>query len=148
MASSHWSFSFVLFLRSAAADYIFFIACSRSAMMSCAFSIPTERRIRSGATPASRSCSSDIWRCVWLAGWSTQLRASATCVTMEMKPRLSMKRMASSRSPFSPKAMTPQVPPDCLYRGYGVSTISQQLFCNMQAYRERHGPGGQASLTA
>ena len=34
------------------------IACWRSAMMSSTFSIPTERRMRSGATPASRSCSS------------------------------------------------------------------------------------------
>ena len=38
-------------------------------MMSFAFSMPTDRRIRSGATPASISCSSVNWRCVWLAGW-------------------------------------------------------------------------------
>ena len=35
-------------------------ACSRSAMISFTFSIPTERRIRSGATPASFNCSSFI----------------------------------------------------------------------------------------
>ena len=58
--------------------FIFSIACCRSAMMSSAFSMPTERRMRSGATPASRSCSSESWRCVWLAGWRTQVRASAT----------------------------------------------------------------------
>ena len=33
-------------------------ACFRSAIKSSTFSMPTERRIRSGATPASRSCSS------------------------------------------------------------------------------------------
>lgn len=43
-------------------------ACRRSAMMSSTSSIPTERRMRSGATPASRSCSSESWRWVWLAG--------------------------------------------------------------------------------
>ena len=36
----------------------YFNACSISAMISSTFSIPTERRIKSGATPASRSCSS------------------------------------------------------------------------------------------
>ena len=37
-------------------------ACSISAMMSLTFSIPTDKRIRSGATPASRNCSSVSWR--------------------------------------------------------------------------------------
>ena len=37
---------------------IYFKACSMSAMMSSTFSMPTERRIKSGATPASWSCSS------------------------------------------------------------------------------------------
>ena len=41
-------------------SYILAIACSRSAMMSSTFSIPTLRRTRSGATPASRNCSSLI----------------------------------------------------------------------------------------
>ena len=36
----------------------YFNACSISAMMSFAFSMPTDKRIRSGATPASISCSS------------------------------------------------------------------------------------------
>ena len=39
-----------------------FKACSISAMISSAFSIPTDRRIRSGRTPASISCSSVSWR--------------------------------------------------------------------------------------
>ena len=42
--------------------YAFFNACSMSAMMSSTFSIPTERRIIPGDTPASASCSSFIWR--------------------------------------------------------------------------------------
>ena len=37
---------------------IYFKACSMSAIMSSTFSMPTERRIKSGAIPASRSCSS------------------------------------------------------------------------------------------
>ena len=37
---------------------IYFKACSMSAMISSTFSMPTERRIKSGAIPASRSCSS------------------------------------------------------------------------------------------
>ena len=40
------------------ADYTFSSACVRSAMMSSTFSIPTLKRIKSGATPASMSCSS------------------------------------------------------------------------------------------
>ena len=51
-ALSYW----VSFVISLCLDY--FNAWSRSAMMSSTFSIPTERRIKSGATPASRSCSS------------------------------------------------------------------------------------------
>mgnify|MGYP001749204690 FL=1 len=53
---SYW----VSFVISLCLDY--FKACSMSAMMSSTFSIPTERRIKSGATPASRSCSSVNWR--------------------------------------------------------------------------------------
>lgn len=34
--------------------------------------------MRSGLTPASINCSSVNCRCVWLAGWSTQVRESAT----------------------------------------------------------------------
>ena len=45
-----------------------------SSRMSSGFSMPTERRIRSGETPASFNCSSVIWRCVVLAGCSTQVR--------------------------------------------------------------------------
>ena len=44
--------------------FTFSIACSMSAMMSSAASIPTDRRMRSGATPASFSCSSDS--CRWV----------------------------------------------------------------------------------
>lgn len=43
-------------------------ACFISSIISSAFSIPTDRRIRSGAIPAWRSCSSESCRCVWLAG--------------------------------------------------------------------------------
>ena len=39
-------------------DYTFSSACVRSAIMSSTFSIPTLKRIKSGATPASMSCSS------------------------------------------------------------------------------------------
>ena len=39
-----------------------FNACSISAIISSAFSIPTDRRIKSGRTPASISCSSVNWR--------------------------------------------------------------------------------------
>ena len=39
-------------------------ACWMSAKMSSMCSMPTERRMRSGATPASISCSSVSWRCV------------------------------------------------------------------------------------
>ena len=53
-------------------------ACARSAIKSSTSSIPTERRIRSGRTPASISCSSFSCLWVWLAGCRTQVRASAT----------------------------------------------------------------------
>ena len=53
-------------------------ACSRSAMMSFTSSMPTEKRTRSGATPAAASSSSFIWRWVEEAGWRTQVLASAT----------------------------------------------------------------------
>ena len=43
-------------------DYAFMAsrACCKSSMMSCASSRPTEKRIKSGATPASFNCSSLI----------------------------------------------------------------------------------------
>ena len=37
-------------------------------MMSSASSMPQEKRMRSGGMPAALSCSSVIWRWVWLAG--------------------------------------------------------------------------------
>ena len=40
------------------------IACCKSAMMSFASSIPTDKRIKSGATPASINCSSVSCLCV------------------------------------------------------------------------------------
>ena len=40
--------------------YTFARACARSSMISCGFSIPTDRRIMPGVTPASLSCSSFI----------------------------------------------------------------------------------------
>src|SRR5207302_4335854 len=43
-------------------------ACSRSAMMSSACSMPMLRRIISGVTPALRCSSTDICRCVVEAG--------------------------------------------------------------------------------
>ena len=57
-------------------------ACSRSARMSSVASMPHDRRTRSGPMPAAASSSSFIWRCVALAGCSTQVRASATCVAI------------------------------------------------------------------
>ena len=66
--------------------------------------------MRSGATPASFSCSSVICRWVVLAGWRQQVRRSATWVTTEASSRLSMNLVAASRPPFTPKDTTPQVP--------------------------------------
>ena len=53
-------------------------AWATSAMRSSVSSRPHERRTISGAIPAAASSSSFIWRCVALAGCSTQVRASAT----------------------------------------------------------------------
>ena len=72
--------------------------------------MPTDSRIRSAGTPASFSCSSLICRWVVLAGWSTQVRRSATWVTTEAISRLSINLVAASRPPFTPKDTTPQVP--------------------------------------
>jgi hypothetical protein len=51
-------------LRKRAADMgqIFARACSRSAMMSSTFSMPTESRTTSGPAPAAVFCSSESWR--------------------------------------------------------------------------------------
>ena len=51
-------------------------ACSRSAMMSAASSMPIERRTTSGPAPAALRCSSVSWRCVVEAGWMMRLRTS------------------------------------------------------------------------
>ena len=85
-------------------------ACSTSSRMSLTSSMPTERRTRSGDTPAARSSSSVICRWVLVAGWSTQVLASATWVAMEARRRPAMNREAPSRPPFTPKDTTPQVP--------------------------------------
>lgn len=85
-------------------------ACSRSAIISPAFSIPTDRRIKSGATPASSNCASVICRWVWLAGCRTQVLASATWVTIAIIFNLSIKPTETSLPPFKPKEITPQVP--------------------------------------
>ena len=89
-------------------DYILSSACLMSSRISSTSSMPTERRMRSGATPASFNCSSDSWRWVWLAGWSTQVRASATWVTWWYNPscRRPLRRSADIlacyfRSPIS-----------------------------------------------
>ena len=57
-------------------------ACSRSASKSSVDSIPQLKRTISGEIPQATSSSSFIWRCVALAGCSTHVRASATCVAI------------------------------------------------------------------
>ena len=57
-------------------------ACSRSASKSSVDSMPQLKRTRSGEIPQATSSSSFIWRCVALAGCSTHVRASATCVAI------------------------------------------------------------------
>ncbi len=61
-------------------------------------------------TPASSSCSSVSWRCVVPAGYSAQLRASATCVAIEIILKWSSSAETLSRPPGTPKEITPQVP--------------------------------------
>ena len=67
--------------------------------------------------PAARSCSSVS--CLWVcdAGWSTQLQASATWVTMPMSLSESMNLMDASRPPFIPKVITPhgEGPSNCFF---------------------------------
>ena len=64
----------------------------------------------SGSMPAALSSSSFIWRCVALAGCSTQVRASATCVAICASFRLAMNFSAAGRPPVKPKLTTPQPP--------------------------------------
>lgn len=99
---------FILPLKVELQDYILSNACLMSSRISSTSSMPTERRMRSGAMPASRSCSSESWRWVLLAGWSTQVRASATWVTWWYNPscRRPLRRSADIlacyfRSPIS-----------------------------------------------
>ena len=61
--------------------------------------------------PAAASSSSFIWRCVALAGCSTQVRASATCVAICASLRLAMNVSAAARPPATPKLTTPLAPP-------------------------------------
>ena len=72
--------------------------------------MPTEKRTRSGDTPAAASSSSFICRWVEEAGWSTQVLASATWVAMEASFSPAMNFSAAARPPFTPKTTTPQVP--------------------------------------
>ena len=78
--------------------------------MSFTSSRPTDRRMRSGETPAAISSASDICRWVEEAGWSTQVLASATWVAMEASFSPAMKVSAALRPPWTPKVTTPQVP--------------------------------------
>ena len=57
-------------------------ACSKSASKSSVDSMPQLKRTISGEMPQATSSSSFIWRCVALAGCSTHVRASATCVAI------------------------------------------------------------------
>lgn len=57
-------------------------ACSKSANRSSVDSMPQLKRTISGEIPQATSSSSFIWRCVALAGCSTHVRASATCVAI------------------------------------------------------------------
>lgn len=57
-------------------------ACSKSASKSSVDSMPQLKRTISGEIPQATSSSSFIWRCVALAGCSTHVRASATCVAI------------------------------------------------------------------
>ena len=60
--------------------------------------------------PAAASSASFIWRCVALAGCSTQVRASATCVAIWASLRFAMNVSAASRPPATPKLTTPLAP--------------------------------------
>ena len=71
----------------------------QSARMSLIFSMPTESRTMPGVIPALTSCSSVSWRCVELAGCSTQVRMSATCTSREAILRLSMNSTAPASRP-------------------------------------------------
>ena len=60
--------------------------------------------------PAWASSWSFICRWVALAGWSTQVLASATWVAMEHSFSPAMNRSAAARPPFTPKDTTPLAP--------------------------------------
>ena len=85
-------------------------ACSISAKISLTFSMPTDRRIKSGVTPHSTNSLSESWRCVEDAGCNTQVRASATCVTIAASFKEFINFSAASLPPLTPNEITPQVP--------------------------------------
>ena len=73
-------------------------------------SIPTESLIRSGLTPEAICCSAESWRCVVLAGCSTQLLASPTCTISAISAQLSMKILPAAAPLWMPKVSTPLAP--------------------------------------
>ena len=85
-------------------------AYSISAKISLTFSMPTDRRIKSGVTPHSTNSLSESWRCVEDAGCNTQVRASATCVTIAASFKEFINFSAASLPPLTPNEITPQVP--------------------------------------
>ncbi len=58
--------------------YVFPSAWSRSQRMSSMSSIPIERRMKSGVTPAAACSAGESWARVVLAGWIARLFASPT----------------------------------------------------------------------
>ena len=81
-----------------------------SAMMSSAFSSPTEMRTRPGVMPTDSSWSSGTCRCVVDAGCSTHDRASATWTCRAMSCSASMNFTPASRPPLTSMVSTPDAP--------------------------------------
>ena len=85
-------------------------AWSRSAIMSSAFSMPTERRMRSSERWAALSCSAVSWECVVEAGWMMRDLASPTLARCVKSFTLSTTFRPASRPPLTPKTTTPPKP--------------------------------------
>src|SRR5581483_7165754 len=78
-------------------------AWSRSQRMSSMSSMPIDKRIMSGDTPALICSSSESWRWVVDAGWMTSVFASPTLARCEKNCNDSMNLMPASTPPLMPK---------------------------------------------
>src|SRR5471032_914828 len=89
-------------------------ACSRSSMMSCTSSRPTEIRTVPSLMPSLARSSAPMRMCVVVAGWVTMLLESPRLLAMSTIPSLFSAAKHAALPPFTSKVTTPPKADICL----------------------------------